>query len=366
MGSADADTAETQVVQPDPRRARDPLPSNDPAGSVDVGATTLSVISRTPRMNQPVPVELVESLERVSNPELIAHARDVQHAPGDAVRRRHYDEGDVGFARGCRELLQESQSAAVEEFNRAEIDDDAVGARGDAFNSCSQPLGVRNVDLPAQRNEDAPVPRFELSLGRGHSCPNGSAEWTLKPHNRTGRHRLTAEVGRERPHDGRPASSITRMTQRRRGICRSRGPRREIPPLSLCSMSTRTSPGSHVTVGVLNRVRTRFADRKKDRVLQGLPRPLVQPASLSSKREDHGALPRAPETDDGTGRDGVASSRTANTAMSSSRESSTPSLATSAAQTSSTGRSATVRAASASLRRPTSIGSLRRSTSPSE
>ena len=57
------------------------------------------------------------------------------------------------------------------------------------------------------------------------------------------------------------------------------------PPLSLCQHVNSTSPELGVAVGVLDRVRTRLADRKKDRVLQRFCDPsFIEPPSHRSAK----------------------------------------------------------------------------------
>ena len=263
--------------------------------------------------------------------------------------------------------LEKPQPAAVEEFNRLEIDDDAARRRRwrapipvltlSAFETSISPLR-ETTTLPFSDS-------IVIGTAKHHACSNASPERTR---NRT---TVPADVDSrlksvgERPHD---------CSSRVLDHC-GQGERRNLPksrtsttksPLSLSNMSTRTSLGSMSTVGVLNRVRTRLADRKKERLLQRLFDPsCIQPPSHRSAKITQLFAP-APGTVDENGRWRRVKPHRQHRDVIVARFVYAESWRRAQRRHPRPGRSATVRAASASLRRPTSIGSFRRSTSPSE
>ena len=231
------------------------------------------------------------------------------------------------------------------------------------FDLCLQALDVREIDLAAETDEDAPILDSACIRGRGSVMVEGLSRRDAEAYHRAGRGRFAAEIGRQPPHDLCPSSSVSRSTA---GWKRpeSRTSTRK-PSLAALRHVDLDVAGLAVAVGVLDRVRARLADREEERLLQRLSRPLVHRASIAWMRGARGARRRAP----GTGGDSatLAPPRAARPSPRRHRRARSRRRAGhERAQTSSTGRSATARPAAASRSRLSSNRSLRRSTSPSE
>src|SRR4029450_14156223 len=100
-----------------------------------------------------------------------------------------------------------------------------------------------------------------------------------KPHNGTGGRRLPAEVVGEHPHDARPAPSITGWGCSAPESAGVADLDVESAIVALQHVHSNVA-GLRVNISVLNCVRARLDDRKKERSLQGLSDPsCTQPAS---------------------------------------------------------------------------------------
>ncbi len=198
----------------------------------------------------------------------------------------------------------------------------------------------------------------------GRSRLKSLSGYDTESYHRAGSARFTTEIGRQPPHDLGSTSSILGRARRLEAT--------RVPDLDAETEGTALQDVDldvawlRIPIRVLYRVRARFTDGEDERLLYRLSdASLIEPALIDARsrpscspRAGNRRRKRSSET---------GSKRIAITATSSSREVSTPSLAMSVLQTSSTGRRRPPpdRQRQAA-RRPSSIGSPRRSTSPSE